>query len=385
MANTEAATLATVPKTPVNLENITDLDSAWRVCQLLAMSDIVPVPLRNKPANVLLVYMTGRELGLTFAQALRTIYIAPGGSPQLRGSLLLALLRRAGHDYEFEYAEGSCTTTVTRGDTGGKFPATFTLDDAEAAELVKRNADGNLVAYSSSNRKLPWMTYQRNMLRWRSVAEAANIAAPEVMMGFDLMDYAGPQNERPDLKPAAAPAAADEGHQPPAAGSGEAPAAELASLDARGAAASPGEEPAGEGTSTPPPPAAEAPSADPRSPSPASEQAQRGKAGDGNRRASSAELARVSEKFGQIGWTYFDNKPEILNCLTVRCRRVIHKPGDLSGKEASAVAQDLSAILRQNDAEYLVALSDAMDGWEHDWEQADPEGYERDYTGGDHD
>lgn len=370
--------VATAPETPVNLENIASLQEAWQVCQLLAQSDIVPGPLRNKPANVLLVYMTGRELDLTFAQSLRTIYIAPGGTPQLRGALLLALLRRAGHDYEFSYGEGSCTTTVTRGDTGGKFSATFTLEDAEAAELVKRNANGDLVAYSSNNRKLPWMTYQRIMLRWRSVAEAANIAAPEVMMGFDVMDYASPQNDQVDLKPAApSPAAADERREPEA-GAGEAPAAELASLDARGAAASPGE-PAGAGTSTPPPPAASRPGG-------LIEGSGRlGEPGNlGQPTAGARAKQQVAEKFNTLGWTFGEDKDEILNALTAFTRRPILMPGNLTVKEATALATALGKIIRTTDDPeyYLVALSDAIDGWEHDWKDADPDGYERDYLAG---
>ena len=105
-------------------------------------------------------------------------------------------------------------------------------------------------------------------------------------------------------------------------------------------------------------------------------------AGDGNPRASKQLQGKVSTAFATLGWTGQTNKAEILNACTAFCQRLIVIASDLSNKEATALAARLGGLARREDEDhYLVALSDAIDGWEHDWEEADPAGYEA-YKGG---
>lgn len=88
-------------------------------------------------------------------------------------------------------------------------------------------------------------------------------------------------------------------------------------------------------------------------------------------------LKKVSDTFAQLGWTWEPRRAEILNACSARCQHPVLVPSDLSVKEATDLATALGAIVRrESEDHYLVALSDAVDGWEHSWEEADPAGYE---------
>lgn len=180
-----------------------NMAQAWAIAKVLAQSSMVPQALRGSPQNALVTMMLGQELGLTWTQATRGIYVLPNGTPGLRGQLLLALIHKAGHRYTFERTDDSCTCMITRKDEDFKIPyeGTFTLDDALAAGLVFKK-DGKLLARSNSGNPLPWEQYRRDMLQWRAVARAASIGAPEVIYGFDI---AGIGDGTGDAVAAAAP------------------------------------------------------------------------------------------------------------------------------------------------------------------------------------
>ena len=186
-----------------------NMAQAWAIAQVLAQSSMVPHALRGSPQNCLVTMMLGQELGLTWTQATRGIYVLPNGTPGLRGQLLLSLIRRAGHRYTFDRSKDgdACTCTITRKDEDFKVPyeGTFNVDDALAAGLVSKK-DGQLFARSNSGQPLPWQQYRRDMLQWRAVARAAGIGAPEVIYGFDIAGIGdgaeGPATAAPGPGPA---------------------------------------------------------------------------------------------------------------------------------------------------------------------------------------
>lgn len=164
-----------------------NMAQAWAIAKVIAQSSMVPRALQGSPQNCLVTMMLGQELDLTWMQSIRGIYVLPNGTPGLRGQLLLALIRKAGHRYTFERTDDSCKCIITRKDEDHKVPyeGAFTLDDALAAGLV-REKDGKLFASSHDGKPLPWQQYRRDMLQWRAVARAAGIGAPEVIYGFDI-------------------------------------------------------------------------------------------------------------------------------------------------------------------------------------------------------
>ena len=164
-----------------------NMAQAWSIAQVLAQSSMVPRALRGSPQNCLVTMMLGQELGLTWTQATRGIYVLPNGTPGLRGQLLLALIRQAGHRFTFERGDDWCKCIITRADEDHKIKhvGEFNLADAKAARLVTEK-DGKLLARSQNGEPLPWEQYRRDMLQWRAVARAAGIGAPEVIYGFDI-------------------------------------------------------------------------------------------------------------------------------------------------------------------------------------------------------
>src|SRR5690348_8827789 len=183
---------------------------AWSIAQVLAQSSMVPYALRGSPQNCLVTMMLGQELGLTWTQATRGIYVLPNGTPGLRGQLLLALIRKAGHRVKFERGDDWCKCIITRGDEDHKheYVGEFNTEDAKAARLVTEK-DGKLLARSAKGEPLPWEQYRRDMLQWRSVARAAGVGAPEVIYGFDIAGIG--DGAEPAAEAAAGPAPA----QPP--------------------------------------------------------------------------------------------------------------------------------------------------------------------------
>lgn len=182
-------TVAAHDRLPVDLTSqLADLDAAYRVAVILSQSSIVPRACQGNPANCLVFVMSAQELDLSWAQAVRGLYMTPAGGLGLRGTLLLAKIRMAGHKYKFEHGDDYCTCTITRKDENFETPwvGKFTLEDALTAGLVTRASGGNLIARSSQGAALPWEQYRKDMLKWRSVARAAVDGVPELIFGFDL-------------------------------------------------------------------------------------------------------------------------------------------------------------------------------------------------------
>lgn len=179
---------ADTQRVPVDLNDpLADLDQAFRLATMLAQSSMVPRALQGSPQNCLVTMLLGRELGLSWIQAIRGIYVLPNGQPGLRGSLLLARMRAAGHRYEFIEDEMSCEFVLKRKDEEYKisYSGKFSVDDAKAAGLVREH-DGKLVSRSKSGDPMPWELYRRDMLQWRAVARGAARGCPELIFGFDL-------------------------------------------------------------------------------------------------------------------------------------------------------------------------------------------------------
>jgi hypothetical protein len=164
-----------------------NLEQAWAIARVLAQSTMVPRALQGSPQNCLITMMLGQELGLSWTQATRAIYVLPSGQPGLRGQLLLARIRQAGHKYEFAETDDSCEFILTRKDEQykTKYTGRFTTEMAKKAGLVKEK-DGELIARSSGGQPLPWEQYRSDMLMWRAVARGASRGCPELLYGFDI-------------------------------------------------------------------------------------------------------------------------------------------------------------------------------------------------------
>ena len=103
------------------------------LAKALAGAGMLPYALRNKPSDVLLVMLTGRDLGIPPTFALNLIYVVDG-HPTLSAKLQLALLRRSGHKVEeVECSPERVTLRGTHAVTGDVVTATYTYAEAEKA------------------------------------------------------------------------------------------------------------------------------------------------------------------------------------------------------------------------------------------------------------
>ena len=103
------------------------------LAKALAGAGMLPYALRNKPSDVLLVMLTGRDLGIPPTFALNLIYVVDG-HPTLSAKLQLALLRRSGHKVEeIECSPERVTLRGTHAVTGDVVTATYTYAEAEKA------------------------------------------------------------------------------------------------------------------------------------------------------------------------------------------------------------------------------------------------------------
>lgn len=148
------------------IRNVDDLMSLARVT---AVSALLPVALRGKPADVAIILMYGAELGLGPGQALQGIYVV-NGRPSLAAQTWLALARRAGHRIAVtEHTDDVCTVEITRGDTAEKHISSYTYAEAEQAKLTSKDV---------------WKQHRKAMLLARAVSQGCRFACPEIALGF---------------------------------------------------------------------------------------------------------------------------------------------------------------------------------------------------------
>lgn len=165
----------------------------------LAGGKLLPAELRDRPADILLTLLHGRELGLEPGTAIRAIHIIEG-KPSLSADLMVALVLRSGLAVKFtctESTDQSVTYTTTRhGDAPQS--CTWTMADAKRAGLAGK---GN------------WTKYPRQMLGARARAELARRVYPDVLSGCYTPEELGsnaidaewtePPARAPDISPAA--------------------------------------------------------------------------------------------------------------------------------------------------------------------------------------
>jgi len=137
-------------------------------CKFLADADMLPEAYRRKPANVLVAMELGEVLNLAPIVTLMEVYVV-NGRPSMSARLMATLCRNAGHRIETVSDKTKATTTITRRDTQQQYQVTFTLEDAQKANLLTK--DG------------PWKTYPQRMLEARSIAACVRLACPEVLTG----------------------------------------------------------------------------------------------------------------------------------------------------------------------------------------------------------
>jgi hypothetical protein len=147
------------------------MDQAQALAKTLAPSALLPDSLRGKPGDVLIVLLTGAELGLGPMQSLRSLAVVKGKAV-MSADLMLALVKKSpACEYLFmaEYTAEKVTFKTKRKGDPQETVVTFSKADAERAGLWGINT---------------WKSYPQSMLKARAASAICRSVYPDVCLGI---------------------------------------------------------------------------------------------------------------------------------------------------------------------------------------------------------
>jgi len=150
------------------LKSVVEIEALSRT---LAPSRLLPEALQKSPADVMLILMTGAELGLTPMASIRGIHVIKG-KPTLSAELMAAVVRGSPNCERLECIETSGTTATWESKRKGALKPmriTFTLDDAKAAGLLAKDV---------------WRQYPAAMLRARALKALLTVDWQDEILGL---------------------------------------------------------------------------------------------------------------------------------------------------------------------------------------------------------
>lgn len=195
---------------------LSNMDEAWKVAGMLAKSGLMPDALKGKPEDILVVLMTGAELGLSPMQSIREVYVVKGKG--FVGALLrVALVKQSSQCIRWKLVESTEQVAVIETERRGEGVTRmqYALKDAERAGLL-----GN-----DNYKKNPAL-----MLRRRCATQLADEVYPDVVRGVGAVEDAVEALAQEEVQPQRAP------QRPgtvPAVGAPPPPAKPRATVDAQ--------------------------------------------------------------------------------------------------------------------------------------------------------
>lgn len=146
---------------------VSELDAYMRQAEMLAASTLVPAQYRNKPADILVASLAGREVGMGPWASL-TYVVVIQGKATINAEGRVALIRKAGHSISGESTPDRAVAHGKRRDTGDEMTVEWTIDMAKRAGLDKSNS---------------WKQYPEAMLWARAVSQLSRMLFADVLMG----------------------------------------------------------------------------------------------------------------------------------------------------------------------------------------------------------
>lgn len=162
----------------INLDD-QEYSHVWEIAKAFSTSDLIPKEDRGKPANILIKWQHGHEIGLSPMSSLQSIAVI-NGVPSLWGDAMLALImsRSDFEDIKESFSNGVATCEIKRkGRSSVK--CSFSIEDAKKARLIGKPG--------------PWTNYEKRMLQMRArgfcIRDAYADALKGVVMAEEAMDY----------------------------------------------------------------------------------------------------------------------------------------------------------------------------------------------------
>jgi len=163
--------------------------SAWNVMRVmaedLALAATLPETLRNKPADIALLLLVARDVGIKPTTAINRIHVIKG-RPTMAAELMRGLVLDRGHDIWFEDITKTSVTVVAH---RSEWPPervtriTWDLDLAQAAGLIT-SWDPETGAVTPLSDKKVWRHYTRAMLKARATSEICRDVFPDILLGI---------------------------------------------------------------------------------------------------------------------------------------------------------------------------------------------------------
>jgi len=173
-SSNQSLVVSPAPKKDFSDFEKTSWDDLRRMSSELAPSDLLPAHLKGKPANVLIILQTAKELGIGAMQAINGVNVIQG-KPSVSPELQLALVRgrhpEAFIKIDADHKAKSVTVTVAPSRDRMDESFTTTWDMARAKEMGLASKDN----YA----KQPLV-----MLKWRALGEAIRTVWPHVSRGI---------------------------------------------------------------------------------------------------------------------------------------------------------------------------------------------------------
>lgn len=176
------------------------------MARVLSMSSIVPRDLRGRPADVFVILLTGRDLGIPMTTALRKIYVIDG-QPSIAPQLLNARIRQLGLGQIVPGPRDANRAVAIAVGPGGRVDPRCRIswpshhDGCHCAEILGDTeftmAEARTAGLAT---KANWKAYGTRMLWWRCSGYAADDYFPEASLGLYSPDELGAMTD-PDGNP----------------------------------------------------------------------------------------------------------------------------------------------------------------------------------------
>jgi hypothetical protein len=169
------------------------LREAMDLAKWFASSNLVPKALRGNAADLTLIVMAGKEMGLTFTQSMRMLHVVEGRIVSA-ADLIVAMVKRSPECLYFRLVESTdkiaTYETQRRGDPSPT-RLSYTIEQAQRAGLAGKDN---------------WRKHTEAMLRARCSAALARVAYPDLAAGMYDPDEAEEFDRRPMREAATEPA-----------------------------------------------------------------------------------------------------------------------------------------------------------------------------------
>ena len=160
---------------------------AMEMAKTLGSSDLMPKAFQGKPANILIAWEMGAEVGLSPFSALQSIAVI-NGKPSLYGEAPLGIVMSSGLlEKIVEEDDGETATCIVKRKGQEQITRTFSMAEARAAQMYERDGQGNGKWIALSERAV-WKSWPKRMRQMRARSWALKDAFPDLLKGIGIAE-----------------------------------------------------------------------------------------------------------------------------------------------------------------------------------------------------